>query len=110
MSFLSTQVVECFSTICVFFSNVDVCRVSCVRSSDNLVSIEESERHCVAGGGGGLAVTQGRLQALTSSTSSLSSGGWENGEEEEEEEEGREGFSASVQITDSKNNKNVANK
>ena len=65
---------------------VCVCHLLCVcvcRSSENLVSIEESDRHCVAGGMG--------LQVLTSSTSSLSSGGWENGEDGEEE------FTASVQ-------------
>ena len=56
------------------------------RSSENLVSIAETERHCVAGG-------LGQLKVLDGSTSSLSSGGWENGEEEEEGE-----FSASVQL------------
>ena len=67
------------------------------RSSDNLVSIEENERHCVAGGGLG---GQGRLPALTSSTSSLSSGGWEeNGEGEEEREE----FGTSLQLPECEN-------
>jgi hypothetical protein len=73
------------------------------RSSDNLVSINETERHCVAGGLGQCLGDQTRLGVLTSSTSSLSSGGWENGENGEEGRE--EEFSASVQITDSRTKK-----
>ena len=57
-------------------------RVSVHRSNENLLSIEESERHCVAGGLGQ------RLQPLSGSTSSLSSGGWENGDTGDTGEDG----------------------
>ena len=76
--------------------------VLCCRSSDNLVSIDETERHCVAGGLGQGLADQTKLGVFTSSTSSLSSGGWENGENGEEGRE--EEFSASVQITDCEEN------
>ena len=66
------------------------------------MSIDETERHCVAGGLGQGLADQTKLGVFTSSTSSLSSGGWENGENGEEGRE--EEFSASVQITDCEEN------
>lgn len=68
------------------------------RSSDNLLSLDENERHCVAGGLNQLK------PPISGSTSSVSSGGWDNVElEEEVRKEGTEdeGLTTSLQLSES---------